>query len=138
MSIITDNKEEIMKRKIFLVVCLVVLLGWFGAQSVQARDHASIIQSSGFNQWNVNTPQEKAFFNQFPQDKFITYQKGNNVVHVHKDSQTGAVYYGDDVALQNYKQKTKDQGITARPREDAAQQNDPMFWDMYADEHGLG
>jgi hypothetical protein len=130
--------EEIMKPKIFFVVCLVSLLGWFGAQGVKAQDHTSIMQDSRFQQWNIDTPQEKTFFNQFPQGKVITYTKGDKVVHVHKDPQTGVVCYGDDTALQGYMQKCQDTGITPRPRGDAAQQDDPMFWNMWASERGLG
>jgi hypothetical protein len=127
-----------MKSKIFLVVCLVALFGWFGAQGVKAQDHNSIMQDSGFKQWNIDTPQEKTFFDQFPQGKFITYQKGDKVVHVHKDPQTGAVCAGDDTALQGYMQKCQASGITPKPREDSDQKDDPMFWNMWADERGLG
>ena len=127
-----------MKSKIFLVVCLVALLGWFGTQSVKAQDHTGMMQDSGFKQWNIDTPQEKTFFNQFPQGKIITYKKGDKVVNVHKDPQTGVVCAGDDTALQGYMQKCQDTGITPKPRQDAAQQDDPMFWDMWASERGLG
>jgi hypothetical protein len=127
-----------MKFKIFLVAGLVAFLSWFGTQGVQAQGQNSIMQNSGFKQWNMDTSQEKAFFNQFPQDKFITYQKGDKVVHVHKDPQTGAVYWGNDPALQSYMQKTNDSGTTAKSREDAAEKNDPDFWNMWADERGLG
>jgi hypothetical protein len=127
-----------MKFKIFLVVCLVALLGWFGAQSVKAQDHTGMMQDSGFKQWNIDTPQEKTFFNQFPQGKIITYKKGDKVVHVYQEPQTGAVCYGDDTALQGYMQKCQGTAITPKPRQDADQQDDPMFWNMYASEHGLG
>ena len=127
-----------MKRQIIIVMCLVGLLGWFGVQVVQAQDHGSVMQDSGFQKWNVDTPKEKAFFDKCPEDKFITYKKANNIVHVYKDPQTGVIYAGDQDALQGYLQKTKNQGMTAKPQEDAEEASDPDFWLNWATEHGAG
>ena len=127
-----------MKHKIIVVACLVGLLSWFGVQAIQAQDHGSVMQDSGFKEWNVDTPKEKTYFEKHPQDKFITYKKENKVLHVYKDPQTGVVYVGDQAALQGYLQKTKDQGMTAKTQENAAEASDPMFWDMWEDESGAG
>jgi hypothetical protein len=125
-----------LKRDLVVLVIMLALIGWFGVQAVQAQDHGSVMMDSGFKQWNVDTPKEKAFFGNYPQGKIITYQKGNKVCHVYKDPQTGAVYCGDPPALQTYLQKAKAQNMAPAPQENAAQASDPDFWLNWEDEYG--
>ena len=125
-----------LKRGLVALVCLAALIGWFGVQAVQAQDHGAMMMDSGFKKWNVDTDKEKAFFDKHPTDKLITYKKANNVVHVYKDPQTGVIYAGNGDALQAYVKKAQSQGITAKTREDAAEQNDPDFWLNWEDEYG--
>jgi len=130
------QKTPGLKRGLVVLVCLAALIGWFGVPAVQAQDHGSMMMDSGFKQWNVDTPKEKSFFGNFPQGKITTYTKGDNVVHVYKDPQTGVVYVGSQAALQAYLQKTKAQSITAMAQENAAEQSDPDFWQNWEDEYG--
>jgi len=125
-----------MTRGVFVLVCLVGLLGWLGVQAAHAQDHCSLMLGSGFKQWNVDTAKEKAFFAKHPTDKIMTYKKVDEgkVVHVYKDPNTGVVYVGDQAALQAYLQKTKDQGISPKLVEEVDW--DPDFWTMWQDEHG--
>jgi len=130
------RRKNTLKHQLIVLVCLVGILGWFGAQAVQAQDHSAVLTDSGFKKWNVDTDKEKTFFDKYPEDKFITYEKAKNVVHVYKDPETGVIYVGDGDALQAYVQKTKAQGMTAKAREDAAEKSDPDFWLNWEDEYG--
>ena len=56
-----------MKRGIFVLICLVGLLGCAGVQTIHTQDHGSLMMDSGFRQWNVDTDQEKAYFAKLPQ-----------------------------------------------------------------------
>jgi len=125
-----------LKRGLVVLVCLVALIGWFGVPAVQAQDHPSMMQDSGFKQWNVDSPKEKAFFNEFPQGKLITYKKADKVVHVFKDPTSGVVLSGDPADLQSYYGTTKAQGLSPADRADAAEQSDPDFWQNWEDEYG--
>jgi len=127
-----------MKHQIIVMMCLFGLLGWFGVQAVQAQDQSSVLQDSGFQKWNVDTSEEKAFFDKHPEGKFITYKKKDNIVHVYKDPQTGLIYAGNQDALQGYLQKIREQGMTAKSQEDAEEASDPDFWTNWATEHGAG
>jgi len=125
-----------LKGGLVALVCLAALIGWFGVQAVQAQDHGAMMTDSGFKKWNVDTDKEKGFFDKHPQGKITTYTKGDNVVHVYKDPQTGVVYVGSQPALQAYLQKTKAQNLTAAAQEDAAEKTDPDFWQNWEDEYG--
>jgi hypothetical protein len=125
-----------LQRGLVVLVCAAALIGWFGVQAVQAQDHPSVMQDSGWNKWNVDTDKEKAFFNEFPQGKIITYKKGDNVVHVFKDPPSGVVLSGDPADLQSYYGASKSLGMTPAEREDAAEQSDPDFWLNWEDEYG--
>ena len=131
----TRQKPKWLKQ-VILLVGLVAVLGWVGAGAVQAQDHSSVLQESGFKKWNVDTDNEKAFFDKHPGNKFITYKQADNVVHVYKDPETGVVYVGDEDALQAYLNKTEAQGMSAKAREDAAEADDPDFWLNWEDEYG--
>ena len=122
------QKKPGLKRGLVVLVCLAALIGWFGMQAVQAQDHPRMMQDSGFDKWNVDTPKEKTFFDKFPQGKLITYKKADNVVHVFKDPTSGMVLAGDPADLQSYYGTAKAQGISPVERADAAQQDDPDFW----------
>ena len=130
------QKTPGLKRGLVVLVCLAVVMGWFGVQAVQAQDQTSIMTNSGFKQWNVDTPKEKTFFEKFPQGKIITYQKGDKICHVYKHPETGAVYCGDPSALQTYTQNCNAQNITPVSQENAAEQSDPDFWLNWEDEYG--
>jgi hypothetical protein len=132
------QKPHWLQHKLIVVVCLVGILGWVGAPAVYAQGHGSVVEYSGFSTWNVDTDKEKTFFEAHPQDKFVTYQQKDKVLHVYKDPQTGVVYVGDEGALQEYMQKVKDQGLSAKAREDAAEAHDPEFWQLWEDEQGGG
>ncbi len=124
------------KHQFVILACLVGILGWFGAPAVQAQDHPSMMQESGFKKWNVDTDKEKAFFDKHPTGKLITYKKGDNVVHVFKDPTSGMVLSGDPADLQSYYGTAKAQGMSPADRADAAQQDDPDFWLNWEDEYG--
>jgi hypothetical protein len=130
------RRKAILKPKLIILVCLVGMLGWVAAPGLCAQGQGAVMEDSGFKKWNVDTDKEKAFFENFPQDKFITYKKANNVVHVYRDPETGVIYVGDGDALQAYVKKAQAQGMTAKPREDAAQPKDPDFWLNWQDEYG--
>lgn len=130
------KRRSILNHKLIILVCLVGVLGWVAAPGWCAQDHGAIMEDSGFKKWNVDTDQEKAFFDKHPEDKFITYKKAKNVVHVYKDPETGVIYIGDGDALQAYVKKTKAQGMTAKTQEDAAEAKDPDFWLNWEDEYG--
>ena len=125
-----------LKRGLVLLVCLVALIGWFGVQAVQAQEVCNTLTGCGFKKWNVDSAKEKAFFKEFPQGKIITYKKGDNVVHVFKDPTSGMVLSGDPASLQSYYGTAKAQGMTPVERADAAQQDDPDFWQNWEDEYG--
>jgi len=125
-----------MRRQIIVLLCLVGLLGWFGVQAVHAQDHGKVMLDSGFKKWNVDTDKEKAFFKDHATGKIITYKKGNKTVHVFKHPETGHVYAGDDAAHQQYLVKVKAQNMTPMTQEDAAEANDPDFWQNWEDEYG--
>lgn len=125
-----------LKRGLVVLVCLAALIGWFGVQAVQAQDHPTLMQNSGFKKWNVDTDKEKAFFEKLPQGKIITYKKADNVVHVFKDPPSGMVLSGDPADLKSYYGTAKAQGMSPAERTDAAQQDDPDFWLNWEDEYG--
>jgi hypothetical protein len=120
---------------LFGAVCL---LGWFGTQTVQAQDHNKMLTDSGFKQWNVDTPQEKAFFKDHPTDKFVTYKRKNKIVHVFKDIGSGIVYAGDNAAHQLYLDTAKGQNMTPKSQQDYTGEQSPGFWQMWAEEQGGG
>ena len=130
------QRKMTFKHQLIILACLVGILGWFGAPAIAGQDHGAVMEDSGFKKWNVDTDKEKAFFDNHPEDKFITYKKANNVVHVYKDPETGVIYAGNGDALQAYVKAAKAQGMTAKPREDAAQANDPDFWLNWESEYG--
>jgi hypothetical protein len=130
------QKTPGLKRGLIFLVCLVALVGWFGAPAVQAQDHGSMMKDSGFKQWNVDTLNEKTFFDKHPQGKLITYKKADKVIHVFKDPTSGVVLSGDPADLQSYYGITKAQGMSPVDREDAADQSDPDFWQNWEDEYG--
>lgn len=123
-----------MKRSVFVLICLVGLLGCAGMQTTTSQNHGSVMMDSGFRQWNVDTPQEKAYFSTFPSDKVMTYRGENQVVHVYKDPNSGVVYVGSQDALQSYLQKTNNQGMSPKPQGEGTW--DPDFWTMWQDEQG--
>lgn len=131
----TRQKPRWLKH-ITVLVCLVGILGLVGAPAPCAQDHSGVLEDSGFKKWNLDTDKEKAYFDQHPEDKFITYKKAENVVHVYKDPETGVVYVGDADALQTYLKQTKAQGMSAKAREDAEEASDPDFWQNWESEYG--
>jgi hypothetical protein len=135
VTMTTGNRTWLRHGIIFLVGA-VCLLGWFGVQAVQAQDHGKLLLDQGFQQWNVDSPKEKAFFDKHPSDQFTTYKRGDKTVHVFKDPQSGMVYVGDDAAHQQYLQTVKAQNLTPKSRQDAAEQSDPDFWLNWEDEYG--
>ncbi|MFW6123458.1 MAG: hypothetical protein ACOC6L_04395 [Thermodesulfobacteriota bacterium] len=130
------QRKTTFKHQLIILVCLLGILAWFGAPAVAGQDHDAVMGGSGFKKWNVDTDQEKAFFDNHPEDKFITYKKADNVVHVYKDPETGVIYAGNGDALQAYVKAAKAQGMTAKAQEDAAEQSDPDFWQNWEDEYG--
>jgi hypothetical protein len=132
----TAGKRIWLRHGIIVLVGMICLLGWFGVQAVQAQDHGKVLTDSGFKQWNVDNAKEKAYFKDHPTDKVITYKRGNQTIHVFKDPKTGTVYAGDDAAHQKYLKTVKAQKMTPKTRADAAQANDPDFWQNWEDEYG--
>ncbi len=99
-----------MKRSVFVLICLIGLLGCAGMQTTTSQNHGSVMMDSGFRQWNVDTPQEKAYFSNFPSDKVMTHRRENQVVHVYKDPNSGVVYVGDQDALRRICKGPKTRG----------------------------
>lgn len=132
------GKRAWLRHGIILMVGTVCLLGWFGIQAVQAQDHSKVLTDSGFKQWNVDTPKEKAFFKDHPTDTFVTYKRGNKIVHVFKDLGSGIVYAGDNAAHQLYLDTAKGQKMTPKSQQDYTGDRCPDFWQNWEDEQGGG
>lgn len=134
----TKGRALWLGRGLITAVCMVALLGWFGVQAGHAQDHSSVMQDSGFKQWKVDTPKEKAYFKKVPSDQIVTFKRKDQTIHVYSHPQTGNVYFGDDAAHQKYLIKLKAQNMTPKNQGPFSDPDDPEFWDMWEDSQGGG